>query len=282
MPIFFMDIFLTNTLKRKRFRRRSISSSVTTTWYLFAVALNKAGASSFFLVAIPYYSQVLKMSQMDYLACFLAMYLISAPACMLVGHFITKPLGESKSFTLSLLFWLITMGSFCIFVATPEDAWMAWIYIFPIALSLGWFYPVGKDAYYRLIPGGKEAEMMGVWTFSDALLSWVPSLIDTALINAGVEERYLLTVTAGFTFLGLVVMVFLVNPTYEETCDEVNKTKGKRFMATQNQARASQRRSSAFYVPTLEINELVSDTDYDEDNSSGGEGKTSAKVFVEA
>jgi len=88
--------------------------------------------------------------------------------------------------------------------------------------------------------------------------------------------------TAGFTFLGLVVMVFLVNPTYEETCDEVNKTKGKRFMATQNQARASQRRSSAFYVPTLEINELVSDTDYDEDNSSGGEGKTSAKVFVEA
>ena len=78
-------------------------------------------------------------------------------------------------------------------------------------LGAGWKTMVERFTITQVIPKGQGAELMGFYLFSSQVLGWLPSLMFTAMNEAGVSQRVGLSMLIAF-FLGGIVALWMMGP----------------------------------------------------------------------
>jgi hypothetical protein len=59
--------------------------------------------------------------------------------------------------------------------------------------------------FVTLIPKGQETEMMGIFLFTGQILGWLPPLIATLMIEAGINPRWSFCQVMGFCFAAVIL-----------------------------------------------------------------------------
>jgi MFS-type transporter involved in bile tolerance (Atg22 family) len=76
-------------------------------------------------------------------------------------------------------------------------------YLFSLTwgLLLGWFYTTQQLFFTASLPPKQEAELSGFYVYCTIILTWVPTLISTVMLNAGIAAQWTLIPLVIFQFL---------------------------------------------------------------------------------
>ena len=71
-----------------------------------------------------------------------------------------------------------------------------------------------------MIPDGQQTELMGIFVFTSGVISWLPPLIFTVMVNMDIGMNWGLLILPVFYTLALITLILKVEPGYEEACDK--------------------------------------------------------------
>ena len=83
-----------------------------------------------------------------------------------------------------------------------------WVYVIApmVGVGNGWIYPAQRNLLIGIIPGGCEAEMMGLLQFVSAIWGWLPPLVFLSLSEATGTLRHAILVGPLFWLTGLAFL----------------------------------------------------------------------------
>ncbi|KAG7363884.1 vacuole effluxer Atg22 like protein [Nitzschia inconspicua] len=175
-------------------------------WYFLALIFAEASVSTITNVSIIYLTDVVKLSITQIGILFLLALLGSIPGSML-GSIITHKTNPNTSWKLSLIFFMITsvIGAFSFDdMKAPKE--LSYIWGTSLGILLGWFISTESLFFSMCLPRGQEAEMAGFFVFCTQILTWVPALIFTVLVQSNVQQKYgIISTSLGF----LIALLFL-------------------------------------------------------------------------
>mmetsp|Transcript_2159 Transcript_2159/g.3058 ORF Transcript_2159/g.3058 Transcript_2159/m.3058 type:complete len:161 (+) Transcript_2159:523-1005(+) len=90
-----------------------------------------------------------------------------------------------------------------------------------VGIGSGWYYATTNLIFSLAQPKGQETEFAGFYTCSEAILSWAPPLVYSALVEAGAQQNHAVMCVVGFFMTGVVIMSF-ASP-WEEIIAESHK-----------------------------------------------------------
>ncbi len=88
----------------------------------------------------------------------------------------------------------------------------------------GWYLPLVKVIFSMIIPSGQESEFTGIFLYCSQILSWFPSLVFTAMNEAGIHLSWGGMHLNIYLFIGLLCFMFI--PRWQE-CVELAKEENK-------------------------------------------------------
>jgi len=158
-------------------------------WFLLATVFAEAGANAFTVVAVVFLDGQLSMSGTEIGIVFLTTLIASVPGSKL-GSIVTKKTNPNTSLKIDLtLFSIVTFGgSFAL--SGPDRAYLAYVWAVMWGVILGWFYSTENLFFSMALPKGREAELTGFFIYCTQILVWLPPLVFTAMIEAGVKQTW--------------------------------------------------------------------------------------------
>jgi MFS-type transporter involved in bile tolerance (Atg22 family) len=158
-------------------------------WFLLAVVFANAGANAFTVVAVVFLGDHLGMSGQEVGIVFLITLVASIPGSFL-GSIVTKRTNPNTSWKIDLfLFSLVTFGgSFAL--SGPDRSYLAYVFGVLWGVILGWFYSTQNLFFSLVLPKGQEAELTGFFVYCSQILVWLPPLVFSAMVEAGVKQTW--------------------------------------------------------------------------------------------
>lgn len=188
-------------------------------WFMLATLVAEAGVTSLVPVSITFLSSELKLDGLEIGIVFAIALIASLPGTFL-GAWITAKHNPRNSWTLNLSAWCVVtvVGSF---VLTADRAYLAYVWAVLWGILLGWYYPVENLFFSLSVPPGQEAEMTGFFVYTIQLLSWLPPMVVSFIVEAGVNTRWGFFSLIGFQLAGIGCLS-RVAP-WEEVLEEAKK-----------------------------------------------------------
>ena len=157
-------------------------------WYFLAVAFAESTTNAFTVLAVGFLSDQLQMSGTE-IGMFFIITLIGALPGAYIGALVTRLTGPSVSWRLSMisLAALATVGGLTL---SPDTPALSYLWGIVVGMALGWFYPVEALYFASMLPKGQEAEYSGFFVYCTQILSWLPPLIFSLIVELGVKQSY--------------------------------------------------------------------------------------------
>ena len=95
---------------------------------------------------------------------------------------------------------------------TPS--YTGYLFSFTWGLLLGWFYATQQLFFTAALPPKQEAELSGFYVYCTIVLTWVPTLTSTIMLNAGIAAQWTLIPLVIFQFMALLTS--LICPHWSE------------------------------------------------------------------
>jgi UMF1 family MFS transporter len=213
-------------------------------WFLIAIVFTEAAIQAFISIAISFTSLQLKMSAGE-IGLLMGIVLMFAVPGSFIFAKVTKKFGPIKSFMGMCVYWGLIELLAVFFVTDETQKTNAFFFGILWGLGFGWQFPVERDTFVKMIPGGQETEMvservgglpkvrndrpnptssfcsaqMGLLIFFGAALAWLPSLIFSVLVNYGFSMSMGFLVVPVFYTVAFVIVVVKVQPKYEQVCE---------------------------------------------------------------
>jgi MFS-type transporter involved in bile tolerance (Atg22 family) len=153
------------------------------------VIISESGGTSLLPVVVAFYSRVLRYDSIDVGLTFFVAVLTAIP-----GAIVNTNLCRRYNPKISLRFNFVFL--FCItitapFVLTSENPrWLGYVWGVLWGFSLGWMYS-GEQLFYTLcMPESQETEFAGFFVYCTVILTWLPSLIYSTIVENGYKEQY--------------------------------------------------------------------------------------------
>eukprot|EP00554_Chaetoceros_debilis_P012169 CAMPEP_0194120384 /NCGR_PEP_ID=MMETSP0150-20130528/43291_1 /TAXON_ID=122233 /ORGANISM="Chaetoceros debilis, Strain MM31A-1" /LENGTH=492 /DNA_ID=CAMNT_0038812485 /DNA_START=15 /DNA_END=1493 /DNA_ORIENTATION=- len=182
-------------------------------WFLINVMIVEAGQASIASIALTYLTDTLQMSTAENGIAILLLF-----AFGILGALVAK---KSVNFMNPIysnqLCQVVTGANTAIAVIIlygPGQQIQAYIVASVWGICAGWKICIERFTICQIIPKNQDAELMGFYLFSSQVLIWFPTLIFTAMNEAGVNQRAGLSILIAF-FLGGIVSLWMMGP-YEE------------------------------------------------------------------
>lgn len=86
---------------------------------------------------------------------------------------------------------------------------------------LGWHYCSQRTTFSLCLPKGQDAEMSGFFQYCSIILSWLPPLLFSTLVQTNIGENYALAALSLFGFVTVVLLWFM--PSWQNMISDVSK-----------------------------------------------------------
>jgi len=128
------------------------------------------------------------------------------------------------------LFCVMVVGAFTLGGATNK--YLSLIWGFFVGAVLGWYYPTENLFFSCILPKGQEAELAGFRVYCSMILSWLPPLLFSVLIQNGVDAKWGMTVMASFLLLAATLLKFGAG-TWDEIIQESGRSESTEDAASE-------------------------------------------------
>ena len=134
---------------------------------------------------------------------------------------LTRKFNPNTSWKISMIFQFIvlTIGAF-VLELEGVPSYCSYIWGFFVGLGLGWFYPTESLFFSMCLPKGQEAELAGFFVYCTQILSWLPPLLFTLLMEVNVPQKYGIMVVSTFFLVAVGLLMFTCS--WDEIVQEVN------------------------------------------------------------
>lgn len=173
-------------------------------WFLLATVFAEAAANAFTVVSVIYLSEEVDLSGSDIAIFFLVVLVASLPGSYL-GSQITKRTNPNISWRLNMLSLAVVTIVGALLVDSSRKP-VAYVWGLVIGLLLGWFYSTENLFFSMCLPKGQEAELAGFFVYCTQILGWLPPLIFSLMVEAGVDQTYGVMMVAAFFFVAIAIL----------------------------------------------------------------------------
>lgn len=169
-------------------------------WFLLASVFAQSSVASLTTVSVVYLSSEVGLNATDIIIFFFVVLVSALPGAK-VAPMISKRFNPNISWQLSMIYLFIVMviGAFTLGDAPHKYLALPWGVF--IGFGLGWFYPTENLFFSCILPKGQEAEISGFRVYCSFILSWLPPLVFSVLVENGVDAKW------GMTFMGSFILV---------------------------------------------------------------------------
>ena len=136
-----------------------------------------------------------------------------------IAFSVTRKSNPNTSWKLSMIFLFIVLMIGAL-VLEEVHSYFAYIWGFFVGLGLGWFYPTENLFFSMCLPKGQEAELAGFYVYCSQILSWLPPLLFTLLVEANVAQKYGVIVVS--TFFLVAVLLLMFTSSWDEIVEEAS------------------------------------------------------------
>ena len=191
-------------------------------WYFLMTTIAEAGTTSFFPLTISYLSEALGFNGTEIGLAFLCALIGSIPGSWVAARVIaaTNPNFAMKGALLT--FAAATTSG--VFVMSEERPEMAYVWGFIWGICFGWYYTVQQIFFAMAVPQGQEAELTGFLVYCQLILSWLPPLIFSFMVEAGAKLEYALLILDVFQIGGALLLLPIRS--WQEVLDEAQNGPG--------------------------------------------------------
>ena len=192
-------------------------------WFLLATVFAEAGANAFTVLAVVFLDDQLGMSGTQIGVVFLTTLVASVPGAKL-GSFITAKTNPNTSLKINLVLFSVVTFAGAFALSGPERAYLAYVFGVFWGVILGWFYSTENLFFSMVLPKGQEAELTGFFVYCTQILVWLPPLVFTAMIEAGVSQSWGLVSLITFFAIAVILLMFVAPWTsvLEESAKPIN------------------------------------------------------------
>mmetsp|Transcript_7984 Transcript_7984/g.11395 ORF Transcript_7984/g.11395 Transcript_7984/m.11395 type:complete len:623 (+) Transcript_7984:114-1982(+) len=188
-------IQLKNTIKKLVTTYRSLRWLMLT--FLFSP---EAGAGVTLTITTTYLAAMLNMSSNEVGLAFLAVLFSSVLSAYFAKNLMNRidPLNTFRIGTITFgLVWILAP----VILDGPENKKLSYLIGVLFGIPSGLLYPCQSALQVSLIPPGQEVEFMGIFTFCNQIIGWLPPLIFTIMNENGVNMRLSFGTIAAFPIL---------------------------------------------------------------------------------
>jgi MFS-type transporter involved in bile tolerance (Atg22 family) len=170
--------------------------------------ISESGGTSLLPIVVSYYSRVLRYNSLDVGLTFLVAVFAAIPGAIVNAKLCHK-FNPKISLRINFCFvFAITIAG--AFVLTRENPpYLGYIWGVMWGFSLGWMYS-GEQLFYTLcMPASQEAEFAGFFVYCTVILTWLPSLIYSAIVERGFKEQYGLGSLCGLQLIAMFTIAMV-------------------------------------------------------------------------
>lgn len=173
-------------------------------------------------VSVVYLSSEVGLNATD-ISLFFFVVLVGTLPGSFFAKMISKRINPNTSWQLSMvtLFFVMVIGAFTL--GDAPHKYLSLIWGFFVGLVLGWFYPTENLFFSCILPKGQEAEIAGFRMYCAMILSWLPPLVFSILIENGVDAKWGMTFMASFILVAASLLRFGAG-TWEEILIESQRS----------------------------------------------------------
>lgn len=188
-------------------------------WFLLGCIFGEAGAGAFLTVAVIFLTEHLGLSATE-VGVFFIVGLVSLALSYPPAQYVTKRTNPNISWRLSMIFTCVV----CIVGAVTlnrDNVQFSYLWGFASTVGLGWYYQAQYIYITMIIPKDQEAEIAGFFNYCRIILSWLPPLMFSLLVEANVSQSIGIIVVSSFFVLGAVALSF--SAPWDEVLRETSK-----------------------------------------------------------
>mmetsp|Transcript_14349 Transcript_14349/g.23229 ORF Transcript_14349/g.23229 Transcript_14349/m.23229 type:complete len:543 (+) Transcript_14349:110-1738(+) len=175
-------------------------------WYLLALMFADSSASAMVTVSVTYLSDTVGLTSTEIGIFFLVALIGTIPGSKM-GSMVTAKTNPNTSWKMSQLFLTIVT---IIGAVTMEDIngpkELSFIWGLVVGILLGWFYHTESLFFSMCLPKGQEAELAGFFVYCTQILSWLPPLLFTILVENDISQKYGVIATSFGFLVGAVLL----------------------------------------------------------------------------
>lgn len=203
-----------NTVKRINLNYRN-----SLRWFLLACVFGEAAATAFATVSVVFLTDHLGLDASQVGIVFLISLVSTIVSCK-IGDFLTKWTNPNIAWRIAMLylFGVALVGAFSL--SRDNAIPYSFVWSFFIGLGLGANYQVQYVYIGMVTPKGQEAELAGFFNYCRLILMWLPPLIFTLLVEAGVSQSIGVAVCGSFFIIA--VGMLSMSASWEEVLEEVH------------------------------------------------------------
>lgn len=151
-----------------------------------SVLFAESASNTLVTVATTYMSTFLDMTATEIGVVFLVVLITGIPGAKL-GEWLALRFNPLVSAQCCILLFIISTALAGIVLTGPEHKQYAVIFGVLWGISLGWLHPMHTILFLGLTPDHARTEYMGIFIFSQQVLSWLPPLVFSTLNELGVS-----------------------------------------------------------------------------------------------
>jgi UMF1 family MFS transporter len=171
-------------------------------WFFVNVAFVEAALLSIASISLTYMTDTLQMTADEGGIAILVLLVFSSVGAI-IGKVSISCMNPIRSVQLSQALIAINTGVGALILYKPGQKFRAYAISAGWGIGGGWKNVVERFTACLIIPKGQDAEMMGFYLFSIQILAWLPTLIFTAMNEAGINQRIGLTMLIAFFLCGI-------------------------------------------------------------------------------
>jgi MFS-type transporter involved in bile tolerance (Atg22 family) len=161
----------------------------TLKWFFLTVIIAESGGTSLLPTVVSYLSRVYGYGSLDVGLTFLLAVIFAIPGAI-VSAYLAKKTSPKTSLRIDFVCtFVVTVIAF--FVLRKENPrFLGYLWGLMWGFCLGWFYS-GEQLFYTLcVPPDQEAELAGFFVYCTIIMTWVPSLLYSIIVEKGKDEQY--------------------------------------------------------------------------------------------
>ena len=198
----FRKVFLTSIVLYTRYRALM--------WFFVNVALVEAAQQSIAAISLTFMLDTLQLTVTEYGIAILMLFVFGTVGTI-IGKVSMAWVDPIRSNQISQIVTIANTAMAAVILTGPGQQMRAYIVASIWGLGAGWKTMVERFMITQVIPKGQDAELMGFYLFSSQVLVWLPTLIFTAMNEAGVSQRVGVSMLIPF-FLGGIVSLWMMGP----------------------------------------------------------------------
>ncbi|KAL3921263.1 MAG: hypothetical protein SGILL_002838 [Bacillariaceae sp.] len=189
-------------------------------WFLITVVLAEAGITPLIPTMITIMSNIYRYNGNEVGLVFFVALSSTIPG-IIVGAIISRKynpqvsqrvnLGILSCATLIIAFIIDKLRELGLVGGGDGVVYTGYIFAFVWGSLLGWFYATQQLFFTASLPPKQEAELSGFYVYCTIILTWVPTLSSTIMLNAGIAAQWTLLPLVIFQFLALVTSLICPN-----------------------------------------------------------------------